>query len=118
MKFITSLLLTMLLAYTAFLYSTVIPWWGFAIGCFLVGLLVPQKARLSWLGGFLGMLVCWCSLAWYADSANASLLSAKMAQILPLNGSSAALIAVTGLVGAIVGGFAALSGAFLRKKPA
>lgn len=117
MKFITALLLTILLAYTAFLYSDIVPWWGFAAGTFLVGLLVPQKAWQGWLSGFLGVFICWVVLAWYMDDANAGLLSAKMAQVIPLRGSSVAIIAVTGVVGALVGGFASLSGSLLRKKP-
>jgi hypothetical protein len=118
MKFISALLLTILLAYTAFLYSDIIPWWGVALGAFLVGLLVPQKAWKGWLSGFLGVFICWAVLAWYIDNANASLLSAKMGQVIPLGGSPVAIIAVTGVIGALVGGFASLSGSLLRKKPA
>lgn len=116
-KSIVALVLTILLAYTAFLYSTVIPWWGFAIGAFLVGAVVPQRAWLSWLCGFSGLFICWGILVWYMDKSNAGLFSAKMAQVLPFKGSSVMLVLTTGLIGAIIGGFAALTGAFIRKKP-
>jgi hypothetical protein len=48
------------------------------------------------------------------DVANAHLLSSKVAQILPLGGSYVVLILVTALVGGLLGGFAALTGAYLR----
>lgn len=118
-KFITALLLTALLAYTAFLYSNIIPWWGFSIGAFVVGLVVPQRAWVSWLSGFSGLFICWAVLAWNMDKENAGLLSAKMAMILPLGGSSILLVFITAFIGALISGFAALSGAFLhRKQPA
>jgi hypothetical protein len=53
-------------------------------------------------------------LAVWIDSKNESLLSQKIAQLFPLGGSSVLLIIVTALFGALVGGFAALSGAALR----
>jgi hypothetical protein len=38
-----------------------------------------------------------------------------VAQILPLGGSYIALIAVTAIVGALLGGLASLTGSFVRK---
>src|SRR5262249_1999389 len=99
-----------------FLYSHIVPWWGFAIGCFIVGASIPQKAWLSWLSGFAGLLICWGVLVVNMDQQNGGLLASKMAWVLPLKGSTSMLLAVTGFMGALIGGFAALSGAFLRKK--
>ena len=45
---------------------------------------------------------------------NHHLLSRKMADIFQLGGSSLLLIIVTAFVGALVGGFAAMSGSSLR----
>ena len=114
-KFITAFALVILLTYTTYLYS-VIPWWGFAIGAFLTGIVVPQKEWLSWLSGFAGLFCCWAMLAWYMSSQNNHVMAIKMAQVLPLKGSSFMLVLITALVGAIIGGFASLSGAYLRKK--
>lgn len=116
MKFFIALLLHILLAYTAYLYSTIIPWWGFAIGSLLVGVTVPLTAWASWLSGFCGLLFCWGVLAWYMDTQNDSIFSSKMAILFPLGGSPILLIIITAFAGALVGGFAALTGAFLRKK--
>jgi len=76
--------------------------------------LVRQIAGLSFLSGFLGVFLLWAGLAWWIDSKNNSILSERIAHVLPLGGNSMLLILVTGLVGGLVAGFAALSGAYLR----
>ena len=116
-KFLVSLILVILLAYAAYLYNNILPWWGVAVAAFLAGTAVPQKPWLSWLAGFTGIFALWAILAAIASNNNAGLLAGKMANILPLNGNTTLLFLVTGLVGALVGGFAALTGAYLRKKP-
>jgi hypothetical protein len=115
-KFLTAFILTVLLAYAAYLFNDSLPWWSFAIGVFIVGIAVPQKAWLSWLTGFTGLFVCWGILAFSASSSNQHLLAGKMASILPLGGSAMLIIILTAFIGALIGGFAALTGTFLRKQ--
>lgn len=116
MKFFIAILLTALLAYAAFLFFDVLPWWSIAIGSALVGVAIPQKPWRSWICGFLGVFICWFLLAWKMDAANGSLLSAKMANVLPLKGSAIGLIFLSAFVGGLVSSFAALAGTFLRKQ--
>lgn len=113
MKFITAIILTVLTGFIAGILSFS-PWWGFAITTFLVAVLVHQKAGKAFLAGFLGIFLLWAGLAWWMDMKNNSILSHKIAQILPLNGNSLLLILITGLVGGLVAGFAAMTGSFLR----
>lgn len=113
MKFITAIILTALLAFISGLLSFS-PWWGFAITSLLVAVLVHQKAGKAFLAGFLGIFLLWAGLAWWIDMKNNGVLSTKIASILPLGGNSLVLIAVTGLIGGLVAGLAALSGSFLR----
>jgi hypothetical protein len=47
---------------------------------------------------------------------NEHVFSRKIAEIFPLGGSSFAIILVTAFIGALVGGFAAMTASFLRKK--
>ena len=47
---------------------------------------------------------------------NESVLSVKIAELLPLGGSAFVLILVTGLLGGLVAGFAAMSAGFLRSE--
>ncbi|MBN9383706.1 MAG: hypothetical protein J0H74_23315 [Chitinophagaceae bacterium] len=113
MKFLISTLLIVLLSFLSGLY---LPWWGVALAAFLVSVLVPQRPGLSFLSGFLALFILWALLAWGMDASNNSILSAKIAQILPLGGSSFLLILITAIVGALVGGGAALTGSYLQKK--
>ena len=111
MRFLLSLLLIILLSFIAGLYF---PWWSIAIIAFAVALFIPQNIYKSFLAGFLGIFLLWGILAFWIDSKNDSILSQKIAQLFYLGSSSISLILVTALIGAIVGGFAAMSGSSLR----
>ena len=111
-KYFISILLTALLAFVSGLY---LPWWGIAIVTFMVSILIPQKPFYSFLSGFIGIFILWEILSWWIDYKNNGILSQKIAQILPLGGSSVLLILITSLIGALIGGFAALAGSYLRK---
>lgn len=113
MKFITAIILTALTGFIAGILSFS-PWWGFAITSFLVAVLVHQKGGKAFLSGFLGIFLLWAGLAFGMDTKNNGILSHKIAQILPLNGNSLLLILITGVVGGLVAGFAAMSGSYLR----
>lgn len=116
MKFLATILLIGIFGYASFLFSEVIPWWGFVPAALIASWLIPQKVGHSFLAGFLAIAILWFFLAFRANSLNDGILSAKMAAILPLQGSSIGLILATGLVGGLLGGLGALSGAFLHKK--
>ncbi|MEO6070297.1 MAG: hypothetical protein ABIN57_10395 [Chitinophagaceae bacterium] len=113
MKLLLSILLTAALCFVAGLY---LPWWSIAIIAFLVSLLLIQNIGTGFLSGFLGVFLLWSVLAFYIDVKNESLLSHKIAQVLPLGGSSVLLVLVTAFVGGLVGGFAAMAGSSLRPK--
>lgn len=114
MKLITAIILTGFLAFVIGVYSS-LPWWGFAISSFLVAMGVHQKPGKAFLAGFLGLFILWAGIALLKDAANEHILSVKVARILPLGGSYLVLILVTGIVGGLVSGLAALSGSYLRK---
>lgn len=111
MKFSAATILTILLGFISGLY---LPWWGVAITSLLVAVLVHQKAGKAFLAGFLGLFLLWGFLAFWIDMKNNHILSSKIAAILPLGGNSYLLIVVTGFIGGLVAGMAALSGSFLR----
>lgn len=114
MKFFTATILTAILAFISGLF---LPWWGIAITSLLVAVLVHQKAGKAFLAGLLGVFLLWAGLAWWIDMKNNGILSKKIATILPLGGNTILLILVTGLIGGLIAGFAAMSGSFLRATP-
>lgn len=111
MKILLSVLLVAALAYLAGLW---LPWWSIAIVAFLVGLLIPQSPGSGFLSGFLGIFIMWAIVAFWIDSKNQGILSKKIAELLPLGGSSVLLVLVTAFVGGLVAGFAGMSGSSLR----
>lgn len=115
MKTIASIVLTALLAFVFGLF-TQLPWWCFAISSFIVALAIQQAPLKSFLSGFASVWILWVALALFKDIANQHILSTKVAQILPLGGSYLVLILVTGFVGGLVSGFAALTASYIRIK--
>lgn len=111
MKFIVSILLIAILSFALGLY---LPWWSLALVAFIVAALIHQRAGKAFLSGFLGLFLLWGILAFIIDQNNQHLLSVKIAELLPLGGSSFLLILVTAFIGGLVAGLAAMAGSFLR----
>ncbi|RYY98844.1 MAG: hypothetical protein EOO11_06790 [Chitinophagaceae bacterium] len=111
MRFLVSLLLIILVAFIAGCY---LPWWSVALVCFAVALGVPQGLGRSFLAGFLGIFLLWLSLALWWDIGNGHVLSRKIAGLFGLGGAPLLLAFVAALIGGLVGGLAAVSGASLR----
>jgi uncharacterized membrane protein YbjE (DUF340 family) len=111
MKFITKIVLTAALSYAAELF---LPWWSVIFCAFAIGFIFPTKGFDDFLGGFLGVGLLWLGFAWGIDLHTDSILTKQVAPILYMN-NALMVVAVTGLLGGIVGGFAALSGSQLRR---
>ena len=111
MRFLLSVLLIFVFAFLAGLY---LPWWSIAIISFLVLLFIPQGIGRSFLAGFTGVFLLWAGLAFIIDIRNESILSQKIAALFSLGDASLLLILITGLIGGVVAGLAAMSGSSLR----
>jgi len=114
MKFILSIVLVALVTYSIGIYGN-LPWWSFVVTNIIIAIALPIKPLQSFIAGALGVGALWAGLAFGIDLANNHILSTKVAQILPLGGSYIALILVTAIVGALLGGLASLTGSFVRK---
>lgn len=113
-KIPVTILLSAIACFAIGIYG-VLPWWSFVVTNFIIALAIPQKPLVSFLTGALGVGAIWAGLATGIDMANNHLLSSKVAQILPLNGSYVLLIVITAFIGFILGGMASLTAAYLRK---
>ena len=129
MRFFLRFILVAGLSYVAGLY---LPWWTAAIIGFLVGLSLSQKSENSrrrsftkpspparvFLAGFLALFLLWGGFAYGLDSANTSIMSEKISQIIlsgaqpPISGTYVMLL-VTGLMGGLIGGFSTMTGNLL-----
>ena len=113
MKFIVSLILMAALSFAACLY---LPWWSIAIVCFIVAALIPQRPGIAFLCGFISLFILWAGLSFWISNNNAHVLAHKISVVILKKDDPNQLIIVTGLIGAIVGGFAALTGSLIRKR--
>jgi len=111
MKFIVSVLLIALLSFTICLYM---PWWSIAMVAFAISMIIPQKHYLSFIAGFLSLLLLWGGLAWYISAANHNILAHRMSPVILGKDAPMSLIFITAFIGAFTAGFAALSGSLLR----
>jgi hypothetical protein len=105
---------TFLIALLCFAGGLFFPNWIIAPIAFVVSLLIPMRPPLAFLSGFLALFLLWGALALAANLANGGILATKIALLLPLGGSPFALILVTALVGALMGGGGALTASFLK----
>ncbi len=112
MKFFVAFILTALLSYAAGLY---LPWWSIAVAAFIVAVFIQQKPMRAFAAGFLSLFLLWVVLALFIDMNNQHLLSTKISEVLFKTKSHALIVSVTGLIAALVGGFAALTGSYVRR---
>jgi len=111
MKFLLQFFLT---AGTSYVAELLLPWWSIAIIAFLIGLVLKNRAFLSFLGGFTAISSLWMIVAAIIDVKTESILSTKIAPIFHLS-HPILLILLTGFIGGLVGGISALAGTQLSK---
>src|ERR1700760_3734011 len=97
------LVTTALIALLSFICGLFFPWWTIAVAAFVVSLLIPQRPYLAFLAGFTALFLLWGGMALGIDLANDSILSTRVAGVLPFHESSTLLILLTALGGALVG---------------
>jgi len=114
MKFLISVLLIALLSFAACLY---LPWWSIAIMAFMVTTLIHQNNLLSFLSGFVAILLLWTILAFTISSGNDHILAHRASSLIISVDSPFLLALISGLIGALTAGSAALAGSYVRKKP-
>ena len=112
MKFFISLILTALLAFAFCLF---LPWWSIAIAAFIVAALIPQKPGKAFYTAFIAILLLWGGLSFWMSNNNHHVLAHKISQLILKMDNPMLLVLITALIGALVAGFAALAGSYLRK---
>ena len=111
MKFIVSLLLMSLLAFSICLFM---PWWSIAITSFLVSVFIPQNKGLAFLAGFLAVFMLWFGLTFYISHQNNDILAHRISVLMLKKDSPLLLMFITSLIGGIVSGMASLTGSLMR----
>jgi len=111
LKAILQIIITILASYFVQMY---LPFWSLALIAGVIALFfVYRNSLTSFAAGFLAAFILWCAFAYTLDSENFNILSNKMGLLFKTEG--AYLPYATGLIGGMLGGFGALTGALLRK---
>ena len=113
MKFAVSILLILLLSFLTCLYF---PWWSIGIVAFVISLLIPQKPNAAFFSGFAALFLLWGILSFWISANNDHILAHRVSLLILKTDSPFLLILTTALIGAMVGGLAALTGSFIRFK--
>ncbi|MEO6151347.1 MAG: hypothetical protein ABIN95_07815 [Mucilaginibacter sp.] len=97
----------------AFISGFFLPWWFVAIISFVPALFIKTTGKPFWIG-FAGVGLAWLALALLKTLPNDNILAARVAALFHLPGWIY-ILALTVLIGGLVGGSAALSGALVKK---
>ncbi|WP_299123471.1 hypothetical protein [uncultured Winogradskyella sp.] len=106
-KNLVNLIVTIILAY---LLSFFMPWWSVMTAAFAVALFVPLKKAAVFFVPFLAILLFWFVYTYVMSSNNDFTLAKRVAILLPLNGNPYMLMLVSGIVGGLAAGIAAIFG--------
>lgn len=111
MKIIVAAILTILLAFASGIY---LPWWSLAIAAFIVYALIPVKPGWAFLSAFLAAFLLWGGMAWVVSTNNDHILAHRISQVVLKKDDPVMLTLITALIGAVVAGFAGLTGRLFR----
>lgn len=111
MKPALSILLIIILSFLSCLYF---PWWSIAVVAFVISILIQQSHFVSFICGFISLLWLWGLLSLWISVANGHILAHRVSLLIFKTDSPYLLIVITALIGALVAGFAALTGSFIR----
>jgi hypothetical protein len=98
----------------SFVCSYLLPWWFMAVIAFAAAYFFGKKPGKAFLAGFFGVFLAWLVLALFKSVPNDNILATRVAYLMQLP-NWIVLLMVTGIIGGLVGGMAALSGALVRK---
>ena len=113
MRFVTALLLMMLLSYTSGLF---LPWWSLAPVCFLVLVLVPLRPGFAFLCGFLALFLLWFGLTFVLSYNNNDILAHRLSPLFIQTDHPLLLMAFSASLAGVIGGLSALAGSLVRKR--
>jgi hypothetical protein len=112
MKFFISFILIILLSFAFCLF---LPWWSIALASFFVAVLIPQKPFMSFFTAFGALFLLWGGLGFWISINNDHILAHKVSQLILKMDNPLLLVLITALIGALIAGFAALAGCYLRR---
>jgi hypothetical protein len=105
--------LTLLTAILVVFLNPIVPFWVVMIGIGVLSAAIYPNGIGGFLGGGLGMGLTWMGQSIFLSITSASALPDRMGELMGL-GSGMTLVAITGLVGFLLGGFSGWTGVLFR----
>ena len=106
-KNIINFVVTILLAIVLSLF---LPWWSVMTAALTTALFIPLKKASVFFVPFLAILLYWAVYSFTLGSGNDFIMAKRIAVLLPLGGNPYLLMLVTGIVGGLAAGIAAIFG--------
>ncbi len=94
----------------AIILSQFLPWWSIMLSAFITALFISLERAVVFIVPFLAISVLWIAHSFWLGNANDFILAKKIAVLLPLKGSITLLILITGIIGGLSAGVAAIFG--------
>lgn len=83
---------------------------------FIIPIVIPQTHLASFISGFVALFLLWGIMSLWISTSNGNILAHRVSLLIFKADNPYLLILVTALIGAMIAGFAALTGSFLRKE--
>lgn len=103
-----------LILFFSWLSGLFLPWWSAIIPCLIFGAWLLYNPTQAFIYGFAGAGLAWGLQALYIHTASGGILTSRISVMLGV-GSSVLVLGITFLIGALIGGFATLTGYYFRK---
>jgi hypothetical protein len=87
-----------------------------AVVALFISVIIQQKHLISFICGFVSLFFLWGFLSFWISMKNDDILAHRVSMLIFKVDSPSLLIFATALIGAMVAGFAALTGSYLRKE--
>lgn len=94
----------------ALILAQFLPWWHVMVAAFITSVLFSLKRVAVFFIPFTAIAFFWMVYSFYLSNSNDFILANKIATLLPLNGNPYLLILVTGMIGGLAAGVAAVFG--------
>ncbi len=94
----------------ALILSQFLAWWSIMLAAIITAILIPLKKAAVFIVPSLAVALLWIVQSWLLSSTNDYILAKKIAFLLPLGGNPYVLMLVTGIIGGLAAGVAAIFG--------
>ena len=103
-----------LLFFSLWIVTLFLPWWTLLIPAVVLGAVLFDSSPAAFFTGFLSLFAAWGVQVLYINTANESILSSRMAEMLGV-GNSWVVILITAAIGGLIGGMGTLLGSQIRQ---